>query len=211
MDKIHKESRKTPQNSATVILLNHQIQQEKLINVNRYLMGTVFVLMCLVFTLGFFVIPDNDDMIKQLKSESKFSAMTGKDRAITAELDILKGEMIALMSGTIDNKLKTLESSVKLGSSLGSIQSLQMLQEVRNDVSSLNKYSDPLQQKQQQVAEANAALLTEISQLKGLVYLTLGSSSLMFCGIFLVWLKRKKRLAYQQQDEQYLIRVKGDS
>lgn len=206
MGKVRKETRKSSKKQNDVIILNHQLQQQRLIKANRYLISAVFVLMSLVFSLGFFIMPDENDMIETLQNKQRLAALSAKNPVISAEIDSLKGEMVALVSGSIESKLKSLEESIKLGSVLGSLHTLQA---VRNDVSVLHKYSDPLEQKQQQVAQANVALLEEISQLRSLIYLTLGSSSLMLGAGLLIWFKKRKRLTYQK-DEHYLPRVRED-
>lgn len=206
MGKVRKETRKSSKKQNDVIILNHQLQQQRLIKANRYLISAVFVLMSLVFSLGFFIMPDENDMIETLQNKQRLAALSAKNPVISAEIDSLKGEMVALVSGSIESKLKSLEESIKLGSVLGSLHTLQA---VRNDVTVLHKYSDPLEQKQQQVAQANVALLEEISQLRSLIYLTLGSSSLMLGAGLLIWFKKRKRLTYQK-DEHYLPRVRED-
>lgn len=204
MGKIRKSTPKAAKAQNDIILLHHQLQQQRLIDLNRYLIAAVFILMTMVFVLGFFVVPDNSDMIQALKDKQQLTEFTEKRSVVTAEVDNLKGELVGLVSGSIESKLKSLEEGIKLQSVLGSLQTLE---EVRNDMKVLRKYSDPLEQKQQQVAAANVALLEEVSQLRTLIYLTLGSCSLMFSAALLIWAKNRKRLTHQKKDS-YLVNAK---
>ncbi len=204
MSKTRKTTSRPAKKQNDIVLLNHQLQQQRLIDLNRYLIGAVFVLMSMVFVLGFFVIPDEADIARELQNKQQAQALTDTNPVISAEIDSLKGELVGIVSGSVESKLKSLEESIKLRSVLGSLQTLQ---EVRDDIKVLRKYSDPLEQKQQQVAQANAALIEEVSQLRNLIYLTLGSSSLMFSAALLVWVKNRKRLTYQKKEAAYISRV----
>lgn len=201
MGKIRKPTSKPAKQQTNLILLQHQLQQKRLVDLNRYLISAIFILMSVVFILGFFVVPDEADIIQELKNQQQLQALTKTNPIINAEIDSLKGELVGLVSGSVEGRLKSLEESIKLGSVLSSLQTLQ---EVRDDIKVLRKYSDPLEQKQQQVAEANAALIEEVSQLRTLIYVTLGSCSLMFSAALLVWVRNRKRLTYQKKEEAYL-------
>jgi hypothetical protein len=131
-----------------IVILHQQFQQQRLINLNRYLISAVFVLMSMVFVLGFFVFPDNSDIAQTLKNKQQLAVTMKNSPVISAEIDSLKGELVGLVTGSIEAKLKSLEEGIKLGSVLGSLQTLQ---DVRNDVKLLHKYSDPLEQKQQKL------------------------------------------------------------
>ncbi|NOQ34505.1 MAG: hypothetical protein GQ569_01245 [Methylococcaceae bacterium] len=207
MGKIRKSTPKAAKAQNDIILLHTQLQKQRLIDLNRYLISAVFILMTMVFVLGFFVVPDKSDLAAQLKDKQQLVDYAQKNPAISAEVDNLKGELVGLVSGSIESKLKSLEEGIKLQSVLGSLQTLE---EVRNDMKVLRKYSDPLEQQQQQVAAANVALLEEVSQLRNLIYLTLGSCSLMFSAALLIWVKNRKRLTHQKQDDAYLANIKED-
>lgn len=201
-----KRSKVTPASKKiqnNLVLLPHQLQQQRLIKLNRYLIATVFILMTLVLVLAFFALPDNGNIAKTLKNKQHFIAAIKQSPMLSAEIDQLKGELVGLVTGSIENKLNSLEEGIKLGSILSSLQTLQ---EVRNDVKVLHKYSDPLEQKKQQIAQANATLIEEVYYLKNLIYLTLGSCSLMFTALLLIWIKNRKYLNHQK-NEPYLVNI----
>ena len=185
------------------VILHQQLQHQRLINSNRYLILAVFVLMTLVFVLGFFVFPDDSDIAQTLKNKQQFAVTMKNSSVISAEIDSLKGELVGLVTGSIEAKLKSLEEGIKLGSVLGSLQTLQ---EVRNEVKLLHKYSDPLEQKQQQIAQANMVLVDEVSHLKSLIYLTLGSCSLMLTALLLIWAKNRQHFLNYQKETPSLLK-----
>lgn len=176
----------------SLVIFHHRLQQQRqLTHINHYLIASVFILVIAVFMVGFFIIPNDAQMIATLKNNQQLTRTITQSPLISAEIDTLKGELVGLVSGSIENKLRSLEEGIKLGSILGS---LQIVENIRTEVKALHKYSDPLVQKEQQVAQANARLIKEVSHLKHLIYLTLGSCSLMFCAFLLIWIKHKKRL-----------------
>jgi len=186
-----------------MVILHQQLQHQRLINLNRYLISAVFLLMTLVFVLGFFMFPDNSDIAQTLKNKQQLAVTMKNSPIISAEIDSLKGELVGLVTGSIETKLKSLEEGIKLGSVLGSLQTLQ---DVRHDVKLLHKYSDPLEQKQQQIAQANVALIEEVSHLRSLIYLTLGSCSLMFTALLLIWARNRKQFLNYQKNTPSLLK-----
>ena len=184
---------------SNIILLHQKITQERLEKQNRYLILAVFVLISSLFVIGFFTLPTGMNLSQTLKNKQQ--ATDEKLSMRETEVDRLKGELVGIVSGSIDRKLTTLEEGIKLGSVLNSLQTLE---NIRTDVKALHKYSDPLIQKQQQNTHVNTALRQEVSALRNLIYITLGSCSLIFCAFLLIWVRHKKKLPYQQQDDVYL-------
>ncbi|MGR9044065.1 MAG: hypothetical protein ACU83N_02145 [Gammaproteobacteria bacterium] len=163
---------------------------QNLIKVNRLLFYVVLSLMIVVFLMGFFLMPSQRTLntYKGARLEGGYAA----NPVLSAEIDTLKAQLIGLVSGSIESKLRTLEQSVKLGSvsySLGTIEDL------KNDVKVLRSYSDSV--KQDKVRLTNEQLLSEMSQLKNLIYLTLASCGLMVAAVAGVWFKNRKWLPYK--------------
>lgn len=183
-----------------VVVLHNQLQQQDLVKKNQVLLKLVIVLMLVVFVLVSYLLPAHD-MLEDLKEnrpiEVTASADNLKNPVLTAEIDSLKGQLVGLVSGSIESKLASLEKSIKLGSVLGSLETVRSL---KDDVKVLRTYSDPLELKQQEVAIANDALVKEVSQLKKLIYLTLGSCGLMFAALAGIWIKGRKRLISKLPD-----------
>ncbi len=177
------------------VALLHDIHQHKdLVKANRYLLMLVTALMVLVFVLGFLILPDYD-LVEQVKSRQKLSsaAYAVQNPALADEINTLKSQLVGLISGSIESKLRVLEESIRLGSvstSLGTIQDL------RNDVSILRSYSEPpIKDNARQV---NDQLIAELSHLKNLIYLTFASCGLMIAAIAGFWLRNRFRLPHQR-------------
>ena len=183
-----------------VMTLHNQVQPHDLAAKNRVLLRLVFALMLVVFMLGSFLLPARD-MVEELKEKQTIevtaNAESLKNPVLTAEIDSLKGQLVGLVSGSIESKLKTLEKSIKLGSVVGSLETLNS---VKEDIKVLRTYSQPLEQKKQQDLTANKILAKEVSQLKRLMYLTLGSCGLMFAALAGIWLKERKQLIAKQPE-----------
>ena len=157
------------------------------------LIYAVLCLMAIVFIMGFLLIPTQNLLhsYKSVHMEEAYKAT--RNPALSAEIDTLKAQLIGLISGSIESKLRTLEQSVKLGTvsySLGTIEDL------KNDVKVLRTYSDSA--KQEKTRLTNEQLLDEMSELKNLIYLTLASCSLMLAAVAGVWFKNRYRLSYRQ-------------
>lgn len=163
------------------------------------LLYAVVVLTLIVFLLGFFLLP-SQDALNSYKSVQLQKAYQAKmNPVVSAEIDTLKAQLIGLISGSIESKLRVLEQSVKLGAvsySLGTIEDL------KNDVKMLRGYSDAV--KQDEARLTNEQLLKEMSQLKELIYLTLASCGLMVAAIAGVWFRNRKWLPHKASRRGFL-------
>jgi hypothetical protein len=174
---------------------------QQLMKVNKMLLGAVFFLMLIVMVLGFVFIPSSNEVIGYKKISVSTIAAEGMNPVVSAEVNTLKGQLIGLVSGSIEGKLKTLEQSVKLGSvdnSLGTIADL------KNDIKVLRSYSD--MSKKEEVVVSNQDLAQEVTHLKHLIYMSLASCGLMFAAAAGVWVKYRKRLPFKDIKKGYLGR-----
>lgn len=165
---------------------------QQLMKVNKVLMGAVFFLMVIVLIIGFLFIPSSDIVKSYTKINAANIAAQGMNPAISSEVNTLKGQLIGLVSGSIESKLRTLEESVKSGAvdnSLGTIQDL------KKDIKMLHSYSDA--PKNVEAVVSNVQLAEEVSHLKHLIYTSLASCGLMFVAAAGVWVKYRKRLPYK--------------
>jgi hypothetical protein len=172
---------------------------QQLVKVNKMLMGTVFFLMLIVMVLGFVFIPSSNAVTGYEKINVSTIAASGMNPVVSAEVNLLKGQLIGLVSGSIEGKLKALEQSVKLGTvdnSLGTIADL------KNDIKVLRSYSDS--PKKSEAVVSNVQLSEEVSHLKHLIYASLASCGLMFVAAAGVWVKYRKRLPYKEIKTGYL-------
>lgn len=162
------------------IVVLQNVSHQGLVKANRVLLLLASSLMVIVFILGFLLMPE-DNMLNTLKAKHNLNPKTFslQNPVISSEINELKGQLVGLISGSIESKLRLLEASVKTGQvsdSLGTIQGL------KSDVKVLQKaYSGP--KKPGLENQQNQALLQEVSQLKRLIYFTLTSCGLMVAAI----------------------------
>lgn len=174
----------------TSLILQGNFAQHNLVKVNRYLLYMVMSLMALVFLLGFFLWP-TDNPLNQFKP----SHLQQANPALSAEINVLKGQVVALVGGSIESKLRILEESLRSGSvnnALGTIQDL------RSDVKMLQSYSPATPAKTPEQLD-NQQLLQELSNLTDLLHLTLASVSLMFAAIAGIWIRKQYRLQHDKK------------
>jgi hypothetical protein len=191
-------------NRQSVVLLNDFQRQYSLVKVNRALLLLLAVLMTLVVMMGFLLLPSydiSDKLPEQQKISTSVQAL--KTPGLSQEIDILKGQLVGLVSGSIESKLRILEQSIRSGSlatSLGAIE------DIKNDVKVLRSYSQPrtVESISPEVTQLNQKLIDELSQLKRLIYLTLGSCGVMIAAIAGFWLRNRFRLEYEGRDRKYL-------
>jgi hypothetical protein len=166
---------------------------QQLMKVNRTLLGAVFFLMLIVFIGGMAFVPNSDVIESYSKiSAAKFSAQ-GMNPVVSTEVNALKGQLISLVSGSIESKLSSLEASIKSGAvdnSLGTID------ELKNDIKVLRTYSDAPENGK--VVVSNQDLAQEVTHLKHLIYTTLASCGLMFVATAGIWVRYRKRLPYKE-------------
>jgi hypothetical protein len=172
---------------------------QQLVKTNRLLVGAVFALMVIVFILGLFFVPSADIVDSYKKINTVTMAAQGMNPAVSAEVNNLKGQLIGLVSGSIESKLKTLEDNIKTGTLNGSLGTIQ---DLKNDVEVLRSYSEPL--KKPEVVVSTVQLAEEVTHLKHLIYTSLASCALMFVAAAGVWVKYRRRLPYKEIKKGYL-------
>lgn len=183
-----------------VIILQKTTRHLSLIKTNRFLLLLVLSLMAIVLVMGFFLFPTKN-MFDELKAKQAVvsTASALQNPVLSAEINILKGQLVGLISGSIESKLRVLEENIRMGSitsSLGTIQDL------KNDVKVLRTYSVP--EKKQVKNHLNEELLKEVSQLKNLIYLTLTSCGLMIAAIGGIWIRNRYRLEHHKLSNAFL-------
>ncbi len=178
-----------------IVILQNIPQHQDLVKANRFLLLLASSLMVIVFILGFLLIP-TDNMLDNFASSKKMEASavyTIENPVLSAEIKALKSQFVGLISGSIESKLRMLEESIRKGSI---ITSLDTVEDLRADVKVLQAYSSPLPfgEKRNIKRQGNAEILKEVSQLKTLIYLTLTSCGLMIAAICGFWVRRHFRL-----------------
>lgn len=192
------QKKRTP---SEIVVLQNIPSHQQLMQTNRWLLKGVFFLMTVIFIGGFLLLPGNDFLASYKKvtaSEEHVEANT----QLSAEVNALKRQMVGLVSGSIESKLRSLEDSLRAGSlntSLGA------LEDIKNDVKVLRAYSEGVKPTQPAMV-SDVQLLQEMSQLKRLIYWTLASCSLMVAAVAGIWIRNIKKLPLKENIIRYLSR-----
>jgi hypothetical protein len=183
--------------STKVVALQKTTDHHALITTNRWLLIAVFSLMTLIVIAGFIFLPTNN-VTSSKKTVSAEPYVNEKNPVLSSEVNVLKGQFVGLLSGSIESKLRILEENVRLGAIS---QSLGAIEDIKNDVKVLRTYSEPSKEMK---ALANEQIIEEMTQLKRLVYLTIASCGLMIVAIAGIWFKQYKQLNYKEMLTRYL-------
>ncbi|MFZ2311577.1 MAG: hypothetical protein WAV82_03075, partial [Methylobacter sp.] len=146
--------------------LQNMPSYQGLMKVNRFLRALVFFLMIVVLVVGFLSVPAYSLMSKNITPTEAYSSEMNP--VVSVEVNALKRQLVGLISGSIENKLATLEESIRLGTVTNSLGTIE---ELKNDVKVLRTYSDT--PKKENVVVSNEQLRQEMSQLKNLIYVSL--------------------------------------
>jgi hypothetical protein len=173
---------------------------QALIKANRFLLLTVCLLTVLVAVLGYFVVPPYQAGA-YLKKQPGAGNLGEGNSVLSSEVNVLKGQVIGLVSGSIESKLRMLEDSIRMGAAA---TSLGTIEDLKNDVKVLRSYSDPKPKVEQSAAGTNEQVLKEVSQLKKLIYVSLGACGLLLAAVAGIWFKNLNILTYKQTIKSYL-------
>jgi hypothetical protein len=195
MGKIHNIKPKTVVPEQEVMVLHQEIQPQNLVKANRILLMASLVLMALVLVLSSFLLSSND-LVTELKEKQALETRSAlKNSVVNEEVELLKGQLIGVISGSIESKLKSLEKNIQHGKSLTALETINSL---KTDLKALRNYANPPVALEKPADNpVNIAVIREMSQLKRLIYLTLGSCGLMFAALAGVWFKGRKNLISQ--------------
>ena len=191
-----------PRRNALVV---HQATHVGLVKVNRFLFCVVLLLLAIVFLFGFSLIQPNNRVAQYINGQVvDAGGKTVINPVLANEITVLKTQMVGLISGSIESKLRILELGIKSGSF--SEADLSIINNLRNDISVLHSFSDLKQvrlfaSKQEKATELREAaqLIREMTQLKMLIYITLASCGLMFAAIAGIWLQNRYLLSYEKK------------
>ena len=181
--------------------LQNMPSYQGLMKVNRFLRALVFFLMIVVLVVGFLSVPAYSLMSKNITPTEAYSSEMNP--VVSVEVNALKRQLVGLISGSIENKLATLEESIRLGTVTNSLGTIE---ELKNDVKVLRTYSET--PKKENVVVSNEQLRQEMSQLKNLIYVSLASCGLMLAAFAGIWIKKRNRLPYKNDTIRYLNRNK---
>lgn len=171
-----------------------------LLKANRRLTWLSLALMAIVLLLGYLLFPANN-LLKTYENAQTSAELykVPMNPVLSAEIDALKVQLIGLISGSIESKLRTLETSVRTGKV--SAADLGTIQDLKNDVQVLKTYSatgagrliaEPYATQSKTKIEVKDQLLNEVSQLKQLIYISIASCGLMFAAAGGIWLRQSR-------------------
>lgn len=184
-----------------VVVLQTIQPHHALVKANRFLLMLVFGLIAIVFVLGFVLLP-RQNFLEEIGRTQTAAAYATQNPVLSAEINTLKGQMFGLVSGSIESKLRSLEDNIRRGSVS---DSLDTLQDLKSEVKILSTYSQESPAKAEQ-AVVDQRVIKELSELKGLIYLTFVSCGVMIAALAGVWLRHRYRLTHQQRHRAYLSR-----
>jgi len=197
IDKINSVVEVLPGNSSTV--LQRIPSHHALMKVNRLLLAVICSLMVVVLVGGFLLIPTDSFLTRYKNATANETYASEMNPVFSAEVNALKGQLVGLVSGSIESKLNALEESIRVGSVASSIGTIE---DLKNDLKVLRAYSEPA--KKGKTVVSNEQLMQEMSQLKRLIYLTIASCGLMLAAVAGIWIKNRKLLPYKEIKTGYL-------
>lgn len=171
-----------------------------LMKVNRLLLTIICSLMVVILIAGFLLFPSQSFINSYRNATATETYAAEMNPVVSAEVNALKGQLVGLVSGSIESKLNALEESLRVGSVSSSIGTIE---DLKNDLKVLRTYSaEPA--KKANTAISNEQLMQEMSQLKRLIYVTLASCGLMLAAVAGIWIKNRNRLPYKEVKTSYL-------
>ncbi|WP_340123708.1 hypothetical protein [Methylobacter svalbardensis] len=197
IDKINSGVETLHGNASTV--LQSIPSHHTLMKVNRLLLTIVCSLMVVVLIAGFLLFPSDSFLTRYKNATATETYAAEVNPVLSAEVNALKGQLVGLVSGSIESKLNALEESLRVGSVSSSIGTIE---DLKNDLKVLRSYSEST--KKGKAVVSNEQLMQEMSQLKRLIYLTIASCGLMLAAVAGIWIKNRNRLSYKETKTSYL-------
>lgn len=200
MGDLRKKNNKN-KNVRNIAVLN-SVTQLSVLKMNRLVLAVITGLMSMVVFMGILLMPVNE-IVKSPEVHKPVALYDVQmNPVISAEVDALKSQLVGLVSGSIESKLKILEEGLRTGtiSEIG----LDTIHALQDDLVVLKTYSETgagrliaqkyLQQSTAAERVEAKALAEEVSQLKNLVHLLIASCGLMLAAIAGVWVRRRYAL-----------------
>ena len=181
--------------------------QLSVLKMNRLVLAMLVGLMAIVILMGMLLMP-SENFIKQptiaVKSAELYEVQMNP--VLSAEVDALKSQLVGLVSGSIESKLKILEESLRSGTI--AVTGLETIRALQDDLVVLKTYSETgagrlIVQKylQPEKSVETIVLAEQVSQLKGLVHFLITSCGLMVAVIGGVWVRRHYALEHSSSKQ----------
>lgn len=130
------------------------------------------------------------------------------DSGLISEIEILKGQLVATITGSIESKIGNLEANIRMGRV--SPADLGMIQDLKNDLNILKTYSSPnpsatladggVQPAEPKLLADSQKLLREVSRMKTLLYASIASYGLLVVAMGGMWLQNHCRYKQLRRD-----------
>lgn len=199
--------KKENNNKVRIVAVLNSGTQLSTLKMNRLVLAVIISLMAAVVFMGVLLMPENE-IVPKTAQVHKYTELydVQMNPVISAEVDALKSQLVGLVSGSIESKLKTLENGLKAGtiSEIG----LDTIEALRDDLVVLKTYSETgagrlIAQKYLQQANKteNKELAQEVSQLRSMIYFLITSCGLMVAAVASVWVRRKYALTHEADEQ----------
>jgi len=178
------------------------------LKMNRWVMGIIVGLMAVIVLMGVFLIPRQAPLSLSSAQQSIELYDRQMNPVLSAEVDALKSQLVGLVSGSMESKLKTLEESLRTGS-IG-LTGMEVINALQDDLHVLKTYSKTgagrlIATKAPVVSVSKIDLLAEVDKLRGLVTFLISSCGLMFAAVAGVWVRKRYVLAYSDIDQRKMM------
>ena len=202
------DKNKTVRNVAVI----NSATQLSVLKMNRLVLAVIISLMAAVIVMGMFLVPDSKMTNNLVQVQSPVELYDVQmNPVLSAEVDALKSQLVGLVSGSIESKLKVLEDSLRTGTITDT--GLDTIHALREDLVVLKTYSETgagrmIAKKYlpAPVVKLDAvALAEEVSQLRSMINFLITSCGLMFAAIAGVWVRRQYALTSDMPEERKKI------
>ena len=177
---------------------------------NRLVLAIILGLMAIVVYMGMLLVPTNDIVLKTAQAQKSIELFDMQmNPVISAEVDALKSQLVGLVSGSIESKLKILEEGLRTGTiaetGLDTIYALQQDLEVLKTYSETGAGRLIVQKYALQPSTETIALAEEVSQLRSMVQYLITSCGLMLAAIGGVWVRKRYVLASDIKEQKRIL------
>ncbi len=202
------DKNKTVRNVAVI----NSVTQLSVLKMNRLVLAVIVSLMTAVIVMGMLLVPDSKITNKLAQAQAPVELYDVQmNPVLSAEVDALKSQLVGLVSGSIEGKLKVLEDSLRTGTITDT--GLDTIYALREDLVVLKTYSETgagrmIAQKYlpKSVVKLDAvALAEEVSQLRSMINFLVTSCGLMFAAVAGVWVRKQYALTSDMPTEQQKI------
>ena len=208
MSNLRKKNKKN-KNVRNIAVLNSATQLSVL-KMNRLVLAVIIGLMVTVIYMGVLLVPTSDIVQKTVQAHKPIALYEMQmNPVISAEVDALKSQLVGLVSGSIESKLKILEEGLRTGTiSETGLDTIHALQE---DLVVLKTYSETgagrliAQKYRLPVNKETIALADEVSQLRSLVQFLITSCGLMLAAIGGVWVRKRYALTGTVSEQKKIL------